>query len=129
MPRQAPKRRQQSAGSGVIVDAQNGIVMTNSHVIDGAEEVQISLADGRTFTAEVKGSDPELDIAILQIDAEDLSQVPLGDSRVLEVGDFVVAIGSPFGLGQTVTTGIVSALERTGLGIEGYENFIQNVTA
>ena len=125
MPRQAPKRRQQSAGSGVIVDAQNGIVMTNSHVIDGADEVQISLADGRTFTAEVKGSDPELDIAILQIDAEDLSQVPLGDSRVLEVGDFVVAIGSPFGLGQTVTTGIVSALERTGLGIEGYENFIQ----
>jgi Do/DeqQ family serine protease len=125
MPRQAPKRRQQSAGSGVIVDAQNGIVMTNSHVIDGADEVKISLADGRTFTAEVKGSDPELDIAILQIDAEDLSQVPLGDSRVLEVGDFVVAIGSPFGLGQTVTTGIVSALERTGLGIEGYENFIQ----
>tara|TARA_R110000822_G_scaffold187752_28_gene326954 strand:+ start:16368 stop:17732 length:1365 start_codon:yes stop_codon:yes gene_type:complete len=125
MPRQAPKRRQQSAGSGVVVDAQNGIVMTNSHVIDGADEVQISLADGRTFTAEVKGSDPELDIAILQIDAEDLSQVPLGDSRVLEVGDFVVAIGSPFGLGQTVTTGIVSALERTGLGIEGYENFIQ----
>ncbi|MFT7301134.1 MAG: Do/DeqQ family serine protease [Porticoccus sp.] len=125
IPRHAPKRRQQSAGSGVIVDAQNGIVMTNSHVIDGADEVQISLADGRTFTAEVKGSDPELDIAILQIDAEDLSQVPLGDARVLEVGDFVVAIGSPFGLGQTVTTGIVSALERTGLGIEGYENFIQ----
>ncbi|MEH6467399.1 MAG: trypsin-like peptidase domain-containing protein, partial [Porticoccus sp.] len=93
--------------------------------IDGADEVQVSLADGRSFTAEVKGSDPELDIAILQIDAKDLSEVPLGNSNRLEVGDFVVAIGSPFGLGQTVTTGVVSALGRTGLGIEGYENFIQ----
>jgi Do/DeqQ family serine protease len=125
IPKQAPKKRQQSAGSGVIVDAINGIVMTNSHVIDGADEVQISLADGRSFTAEVKGSDPELDIAILQIDAKDLAEVPLGNSSGLEVGDFVVAIGSPFGLGQTVTTGVVSALGRTGLGIEGYENFIQ----
>ncbi|MEH6617847.1 MAG: DegQ family serine endoprotease [Porticoccus sp.] len=125
MPKQAPKKRQQSAGSGVIVDAINGIVMTNSHVIDGADEVQVSLADGRSFSAEVKGSDPELDIAILQIDAKDLSEVSLGNSNRLEVGDFVVAIGSPFGLGQTVTTGVVSALGRTGLGIEGYENFIQ----
>ena len=85
----------------------------------------MSLPDGRSFTAEVKGSDPELDIAILQIEAKDLSEVSLGDSNRLEVGDFVVAIGSPFGLGQTVTTGVVSALGRTGLGIEGYENFIQ----
>ena len=122
---QPPKRREQSAGSGVIVDAREGIVMTNYHVVKGAEEVQVSLEDGRTFTAEVKGSDPELDIAILKIDAQNLSDVPLGNSNGLEVGDFVVAIGNPFGLGQTVTTGIVSALGRTGLGIEGYENFIQ----
>ncbi|TNE77658.1 MAG: trypsin-like serine protease, partial [Gammaproteobacteria bacterium] len=122
---QAPKKRQQSAGSGVIIDAGDGIVMTNYHVIKGADEVQVSLEDGRSFTAEVKGADPELDIAILQIDADDLVAVPLGNSGDLEVGDFVVAIGNPFGLGQTVTTGVVSALGRTGLGIEGYENFIQ----
>ena len=125
MPKQAPKKRQQSAGSGVIINAKDGIVMTNAHVIDGADEVQVSLKDGRSFTAEVKGSDPELDIAILKIDAKNLSEVALGNSHGLEVGDFVVAIGNPFGLGQTVTTGVVSALGRTGLGIEGYENFIQ----
>jgi Do/DeqQ family serine protease len=121
----APKKREQSAGSGVIIDAKKGIVMTNAHVIKGADEVQVSLVDGRAFTAEIKGTDPELDIAILQIDAKNLSSVPLANSNELEVGDFVVAIGNPFGLGQTVTTGIVSALGRTGLGIEGYENFIQ----
>lgn len=123
--REAPRKRQQSAGSGVIVDAGDGIVMTNYHVIKGADEVMVSLMDGRTYTAEVKGSDPELDIAILSIDADKLTQVSMSDSDVLHVGDFVVAIGNPFGLGQTVTTGIVSALGRTGLGIEGYENFIQ----
>lgn len=122
---QAPKKRQQSAGSGVIIDADDGIVMTNYHVIKGADEVQVSLEDGRSFTAEVKGADPELDIAILAIEADDLVAVPMGNSSDLEVGDFVVAIGNPFGLGQTVTTGVVSALGRTGLGIEGYENFIQ----
>lgn len=122
---QPPRKRQQSAGSGVIVNADEGIVMTNYHVIKGADEVQVSMEDGRSFTAKVRGSDPELDIAILQIEADNLAEVPLGDSGKLEVGDFVVAIGSPFGLGQTVTTGIVSALDRTGLGIEGYENFIQ----
>ena len=120
-----PQRRQQSAGSGVIVDAKAGIVMTNHHVIDGADEVQVSLTDGRTYEAELKGSDPDLDIAILKIDAKNLVDVKLSDSDVLQVGDYVVAIGNPFGLGQTVTTGIVSALGRTGLGIEGYENFIQ----
>jgi len=120
-----PQKRQQSAGSGVIVDAKNGIVITNYHVIKGADEVQVSLVDGRSFTAEVKGSDPELDTAILAIKADQLKQVALSNSNLLEVGDFVVAIGNPFGLGQTVTTGIVSALGRTGLGIEGYENFIQ----
>jgi Do/DeqQ family serine protease len=120
----APKK-QQSAGSGVIVDAENGTVMTNFHVIKGASEVQVSLIDGRSYSATVLGSDPELDIAILQISAPDLVDVELADSNKAEVGDFVVAIGNPFGLGQTVTTGIVSALGRSGLGIEGYENFIQ----
>jgi len=122
---QAPRKRRQSAGSGVIVDAAKGIIMTNHHVIKNSDEVRVSLTDGREFTAEIKGVDPELDIAILHIDAKNLAEVRLGDSNKLDVGDFVVAIGNPFGLGQTVTTGIVSALGRTGLGIEGYENFIQ----
>jgi serine protease Do/serine protease DegQ len=126
-PRQdrAPKKRQQSAGSGVIVDAEKGIVITNHHVIKDADEIQVSLIDGRNYTAELKGSDPELDIAILEIDAENLVDVQTSDSDAMRVGDFVVAIGNPFGLGQTVTTGIVSAIGRSGLGIEGYENFIQ----
>ncbi len=123
--RQQPQRRQQSAGSGVIVDAGDGIVITNYHVIRGADEVQVSLVDGRTFKANIRGVDPELDVAVLEIEAGDLAEVKLADSTELEVGDFVVAIGNPFGLGQTVTTGVVSALGRTGLGIEGYENFIQ----
>jgi Do/DeqQ family serine protease len=120
-----PKKKQQSAGSGVIVDADDGIVMTNYHVIKGADEVNVGLIDGRSFEAEVVGSDPELDIAILKIDADRLSALPIADSSHVRVGDFVVAIGNPFGLGQTVTTGVVSALGRSGLGIEGYENFIQ----
>jgi len=120
-----PRKRRQSAGSGVIVDAKKGIIMTNYHVVKNSDEVRVSLIDGREFTAEIKGVDPELDIAILKVDAKNISEVNFGDSDKLEVGDFVVAIGNPFGLGQTVTTGIVSALGRTGLGIEGYENFIQ----
>lgn len=124
-PQQRPQKRKQSAGSGVIVDAGKGIVITNYHVIKGADEVEVSLVDGRTYKAEVTGGDPDLDIAILTIDANKLTEVKIADSSKLQVGDFVVAIGNPFGLGQTVTTGIVSALERTGLGIEGYENFIQ----
>lgn len=122
---QAPQKRQQSAGSGVIVDADDGIVVTNFHVINGADEVQVSLIDGRSFTAKVRGTDPDLDIAVLEIDGDDLTDVAMADSDQLQVGDFVIAIGNPFGLGQTVTTGVVSALGRTGLGIEGYENFIQ----
>ncbi|WNO11417.1 DegQ family serine endoprotease [Teredinibacter sp. KSP-S5-2] len=120
-----PQKKQQSAGSGVIVNAKRGIVMTNFHVIKGADEIQVSLIDGRTYQAKLLGSDPDLDIAILEINGEDLTQVSLANSDRLEVGDFVVAIGNPFGLGQTVTTGVVSALGRSGLGIEGYENFIQ----
>ncbi len=122
---QPQKRRQQSAGSGVIVNADEGLVMTNYHVIKGAEEVLVSLLDGRHFQGEVLGTDPDLDIAILKIEAKNLRELKLADSNHLEVGDFVVAIGNPFGLGQTVTTGVVSALGRTGLGLEGYENFIQ----
>jgi Do/DeqQ family serine protease len=123
--RRVPDKRQQSAGSGVIVDAGDGIVMTNYHVVRSADEVQVSLIDGRSYEASIVGTDPDLDIAILKIDADDLTDVSFADSSLLEVGDFVVAIGNPFGLGQTVTTGVVSALGRSGLGIEGYENFIQ----
>lgn len=122
---QPEQKRQQSAGSGVIVDAKQGIVITNYHVIKGADEVHVSLADGRNFKAKVVGEDPDLDVGVLKINADNLTDVSLADSNKLEVGDFVVAIGNPFALGQTVTTGIVSALGRTGLGIEGYENFIQ----
>ena len=122
---QRPQKMQRSAGSGVIIDAKDGIIVTNHHVIKDSDEVRVSLTDGRHFTAKILGSDPELDVAVLQIEGKKLTSVKLGDSEILEVGDFVVAIGNPFGLGQTVTTGIVSALGRTGLGIEGYENFIQ----
>lgn len=119
------QKRQQSAGSGVIVNAQEGIVMTNYHVVKNADEVRVSLLDGRSYDAKLVGADPELDIAVLKVQADNLTQINIADSSNLEVGDFVIAIGNPFGLGQTVTTGIVSALGRSGLGIEGYENFIQ----
>lgn len=119
------KRRTQSAGSGVIINAKSGTVVTNHHVIDGADEIIVSMEDGRSYTAELIGSDPEVDIAVLKIDAPNLVDIPVANSDPVRVGDFVVAIGNPFGLGQTVTTGVVSALGRTGLGIEGYENFIQ----
>ena len=124
-PRETQKRRSQSLGSGVIIDAVNGYVLTNHHVIEKAEEVYVTLHDGRELPAELLGADPETDVALLQIAAEDLRDVPLSDSDQLRVGDFVVAIGNPFGLRQTVTSGIVSALGRSGLGIEGYESFIQ----
>jgi Do/DeqQ family serine protease len=125
MPQQKKQKQQQSAGSGVIVDKAKGIVLTNFHVVKGADEVHVGLIDGRDFPAKIVGSDSELDIAVLKINAPNLNEIAFADSSQLEVGDFVVAIGNPFGLGQTVTTGIVSALGRTGLGIEGYENFIQ----
>ncbi len=119
------QKKSQSLGSGVIVDAKKGWVITNHHVVDGADEITVTLRDQRSFTAKLLGEDPAVDIALLQIDAGQLSAIPLADSEKLRVGDFVVAIGNPFGLGQTVTYGIVSALGRTGLGIEGYEDFIQ----
>jgi Do/DeqQ family serine protease len=125
VPNAPQERESQSLGSGVIVDAKGGYVLTNHHVIEGADEITVTLQDRRKFTAKVVGMDPDSDLAVLKIPAEDLVQVELGDSDKLEVGDFVVAIGSPFGLSQTVTSGIVSGLGRSGLGIEGYEDFIQ----
>ncbi len=123
---EAPREREtEAAGSGVIVDARKGYVLTNHHVIEGADQVAVTLNDGRRFVAKVVGVDPQVDIAVLRIDARGLTAVPFGDSDALRVGDVVLAIGNPFGLGQTVTSGIVSALGRTGLGIEEYEHFIQ----
>jgi Do/DeqQ family serine protease len=122
---QSPKRQSQSAGSGVILDAKQGTVVTNYHVIKNAEVIHIGLSDGRTMKAKLIGSDPDVDIAVLSITAENLQALPIADSDQLEVGDFAIAIGNPFGLNHTVTSGIVSALERSGLGIEGYESFIQ----
>ncbi len=120
-----PLPRSNSAGSGVIVDAAQGLILSNHHVVAKADEVRISLTDGRAFKAELIGSDPGADLALLKIEADNLTALTLEDSDKLRVGDFVVAIGNPFGIGQTVTSGIVSALGRTGLGIESYENFIQ----
>lgn len=119
------ERVSQSLGSGVIVDADKGYVLTNNHVIARADEISVGLKDGRTLEAKLIGTDPDTDLAVIQIPAENLSALQLVDSDELQVGDFVVAVGNPFGLGQTVTSGIVSALGRTGLrGLE-YQNFIQ----
>lgn len=123
-----PQRRYrdvQAAGSGVIIDATRGLVITNHHVIAQARRVVITLQDRRAFDAEFLGSDPTTDIALLRIDADNLTELELGDSDALRVGDFVIAIGNPFGLGQTVTSGIVSALGRNEVGIVGAEDFIQ----
>ena len=113
------------AGSGVIVDAKAGYVLTNHHVIAHADRIVVTLKDDRKLDATLVGSDPDTDIALLKIAAPNLTALPIGDADRLEVGDYVLAIGNPFGLGQAVTSGIVSALGRTGLGLESYENFIQ----
>ncbi len=119
-----PEREVRGLGSGVIVDAKQGLVLTNHHVIAQADEIKIRLADDRELVAELVGSDPDSDVAVLRIPANELTAVDIGNSDTLEVGDFVVAIGNPFGLRQTVTSGIVSAKGRSGLG-NRYENFIQ----
>ena len=119
------QRPQMSAGSGVIVDAAKGYVLTNYHVVENATEIVVTLKDRRRLKAKLIGSDRGTDIALLHIDADHLTALPFGDSDKLRVGDFVAAIGNPFGLGQTVTSGIVSALGRSGINIEGYEDFIQ----
>lgn len=126
IPERQPRRKtKQSLGSGVIFDAKKDLVLTNSHIIQRADEITVSLIDGRSFQAEVVGSDPAADVALIKIPAKNLTELTLANSDKLRIGDFVVAIGNPFGLGQSVTSGIVSALGRSGLGIQGYENFIQ----
>jgi len=125
LPERPRPREQLSAGSGVIVDAGRGYVLTNNQVIEDADDIVVRLKDRREYQAELIGRDPGTDIAVLQISAPELTALPFGDSDQLQVGDFVVAIGNPFGLGQTVTSGIVSALGRSGLNLEGYEDFIQ----
>ena len=121
-----PGQRQfQSAGSGVIVDAENGYILTNFHVIENADEITVALVDDRALEATVVGSDADSDIAVLQVEPGGLEEMPLGDSEQVRVGDFVLAIGNPFRLRHTVTSGIVSGLGRTGINPEGYEDFIQ----
>jgi serine protease Do len=128
MPQQAPERLQRGIGSGVIT-TEDGYILTNNHVVDGADEVKVALQDGREFDAKVVGRDPKTDVAILKVDAKDLPAVTIADSDQVEVGDIVLAIGNPFGIGQTVTTGIVSATGRTGaIGLD-YEDFIQTDAA
>ena len=124
-PQNNTPREIQSAGSGVIVDAERGYILTNHHVVAGADEIQISLIDGAVLDAEIVGSDAATDIALIRVEADGLVEMPIGDSEVVRVGDFVLAIGNPFGLGHTVTSGIVSALGRTGISANGYEDFIQ----
>jgi Do/DeqQ family serine protease len=126
IPDMGPRERQfQSAGSGVIFDAKNGYIVTNAHVVDNATEITVTLQDGRDLTGTVVGSDVPSDVAVLKVPPDALTQVALGDSTHLEVGDFVVAIGNPFGLQHTVTSGIVSGLGRSGINPDGYEDFIQ----
>jgi serine protease Do/serine protease DegQ len=128
IPDQGVRQQVQAAGSGVIVDPDKGYILTNNHVVNvGAEDqvIEVTLKDKRHFKAKLVGRDPETDIAVLKIDADHLTGVAFGDSDKIRVGDYALAIGNPFGLGQTVTSGIISAVGRTGLGIEGYEDFIQ----
>jgi serine protease Do/serine protease DegQ len=117
--------RQVAAGSGVIVDANNGYVLTNAHVVKDAQEIMVTLRDNRRLAAKLVGADPGTDIAVVKVEPARLVELKFGDSDALQVGDFVVAIGNPFGIGQTATSGIVSALGRSGLSVEGYEHFIQ----
>ncbi|WP_395377446.1 Do family serine endopeptidase [Marinicella sp. W31] len=125
LPSTPRERVTQSLGSGVIVNAIKGYILTNHHVVNDADDISVVLADGRTYSAVLIGSDEGTDVAVIQIQAKDLVALPLADSDRLRVGDFVVAVGNPFGLGQTVTSGIVSALGRTSLSGLNYQNFIQ----
>ena len=119
------EREVASAGSGVIVDAENGYILTNHHVVENADKIQISLINEVSLDAVVVGSDAATDIAVIKVDPQNLVELPIGISDDVEVGDFVIAIGNPFGLGHTVTSGIISALGRTGISSNGYEDFIQ----
>src|SRR5690348_4923627 len=119
LPSSPRERVEQSLGSGVIVDAAKGYVLTNNHVVGGADDITVTLQDGRTFKGKLIGTDPDTDVAVIRIQAPNLQALPLADSSKLRVGDFVVAVGEPFGLSETVTSGIVSALGRSGLGGSG----------
>ena len=123
------RRQIKAAGSGVVIDAQQGLIVTNSHVINNAEEIIVSLADGRHLAATCIGSDPGTDVAVIKVQAEGLVPLTVGNSDELEVGDFALAIGNPYQIGQTVTSGIISGMHRTKLGIEEYEDFIQTDAA
>jgi serine protease Do/serine protease DegQ len=126
VPEQGPRQRQfQSAGSGVVVDAKEGLIVTNAHVVENATEITVSTQEGRDFQATVVGADAASDLAVLRVKEAKLAEIPLADSSKAEVGDFVLAIGNPFGLQHTVTYGIVSALGRSGINPDGYEDFIQ----
>lgn len=119
------QRRTRSAGSGVVVDAAEGYIVTNNHVVQRADEIAVTLSDGRILAATLVGADEQVDLAVLKVEPDDLTEIRFANSDEARVGDFVVAIGNPFSLSQTVTSGIISALGRSGLGIEGYEDFIQ----
>ena len=125
MPKGAKSIEISGAGSGVVFDAKNGLIVTNNHILEYADEITVVLSDGRKMPGKRVGGDAETDIALVRVAAEGLTPIPLGDSDKLEVGDFVLAIGNPFQIGQTVTSGIVGGLRRSGLGIENYEEFIQ----
>jgi S1-C subfamily serine protease len=118
-----------NVGSGVVFDAKRGLIITNNHVIDRADDITVTFTDGRMFKAKRVGTDPEFDLAVISVDADNLPSLPFGDSRQLEVGDFVLAIGYPANIGQSVTSGIVSGLHRTNVGVEQFENFIQTDAA
>jgi Do/DeqQ family serine protease len=124
-----PERPIRTVGSGVVFDAHQGLIVTNNHVIDRADEITVTLADGRDLRAKHIGNDPDTDVAVIKVQSDNLTAIRFGDSDQLEVGDFVLAIGNPFQIGQTVTSGIVSGLRRTKVGIERYENFIQTDAA
>src|SRR6266849_885884 len=128
--RDPPIERQiKATGSGVVIDAQEGLIFTNSHVIDQADDIIVTLADGRQLPARRVGADRGTDVAVIKVEAQNLAALPIGDSDGLEVGDFVLAIGNPYRIGQTVTSGIISGLHRTNVGIEEYEDFIQTDAA
>ncbi|MEO8809962.1 MAG: Do family serine endopeptidase [Rhodanobacter sp.] len=125
LPATPRERVERSLGSGVIMDAAKGYILTNNHVVAGADDIGVTLQDGRSFKGKLIGTDPATDVAVVQIAANNLHALPMADSSTLRVGDYVAAVGEPFGLGQTVTAGIVSALGRSGLGDSSYQNFIQ----
>jgi Do/DeqQ family serine protease len=125
LPDMPPAKDGFAAGSGVVIDGGKGLIVTNYHVVQNADQITVTLLDGRQVAGVLQGSDPDTDIALIKVPLTNLTSIPFGDSERLEVGDFVLAMGNPFGIGQTVTSGIVSGLRRNGMGLESYEDFIQ----